>query len=185
MKNKLLLRNYITTLLVVDVQEKLIPHMFNKDEIIANLKNLIQGMNALEVPIVLTEQYPEGMGTTLPEISSLIPGIKAQDKITFSVMDSGKCVSEIGEPDEGRYIIITGVESHVCVLQTTLSLLEQGFKCGVVVDCVGSRSEKNYTFALKRMERAGADLLTTEMVLFELLKTAKHPAFKQILKLIK
>ncbi|MCD6386158.1 hydrolase [Candidatus Sumerlaeota bacterium] len=185
MENKLLLRNYEVMLLVIDVQEKLMAQMFNRESIIANLRILIQGLQLLDVPIVLTEQYPKGIGKTEPAIREVMKEYNPIEKMTFSVMDNESAVDRIGSPDKSRYILTAGVESHVCVLQTTLSLLEKGFNCGVVVDCTGSRSEQNYKYAIERMRQAGATLLTTEMVLFELLQTATHPVFKQILHLIK
>lgn len=185
MTKKLLLRDYQITLLVIDVQERLLAHIFNRQQIIRNLRILIQGLQLLNVPIIVTEQYSKGIGQTVQEIKDVLKEYKPVEKITFGCLDNPEFSHKIGEPNDKKYLLLAGIESHVCVLQTTLGLLEKGFNCGVIVDCIGSREEINYNFALERMGRSGADLLTTEMVLFDLMKSAGHPAFKQILKLIK
>lgn len=185
MEGKLLLRNYELMLVVIDVQEKLMARIFNWESILSNLRILIQGLQVLNVPIVLTEQYPEGIGRTEHSIREVLKEYEPVEKMTFSVLDNEKALERIGKPEKNRYILTAGVESHVCVLQTTLALLENGFNCGVMVDCIGSREKQNYEYAIERMKQAGAALLTTEMVLFDLLQSATHPAFKQILQLVK
>ena len=186
MSHKFLLRHFKPVLLVIDVQEKLIPGIFKWQLLVDNLVRLISGLTRLNIPIIVTEQNPAGLGVTIGRISELVAagGIPLQ-KMTFSSLDSLECAKSIVRPEPDSYYILTGVESHVCVLQTALSLAESEARCGVVVDCVGSRTEMNLTYALKRMEKAGIDLLTTEMVLFEILGSCRHPDFKSILKIIK
>ncbi len=185
MQKLFLIRNYKPALVVIDVQEKLMDRMFNRDMIIKNLRTIVKGMQVLNFPLYLFEQNPRGIGTTMQEIIDVLDKYDPTVKMSFSAAVCENLTQDLGSPEDQRYILIAGVETHVCVLQTTLALREKGFRCGVLVDCTGSRSEMNHTTALQRMRDAGAELVTTEMVLFDLLESAEHPKFKEILRLIK
>jgi nicotinamidase-related amidase len=171
---------------IVDVQERLLPHIDNHQGLEQNLVTLIRGLRALQVPLLATQQYPKGLGPTLPSIVSALDEEAGQlvDKITFSCCD---------EPDfmerfvaSGRHLaLLAGIEAHVCVQQTVLDLLAAGYECCVVADCVGSRRPQDRDVALQRVAREGARVATLESLLFELCRTAGTDTFKSISRLVK
>lgn len=162
-------------LLIIDVQEKLLNAVFNPEMMKKKSVILSEAAKILGIPTIITEQYPKGLGSTIQEID-----VEAEyfEKTSFNALES---VGKIGK----KQIIVCGIESHICVYQTVSALLEQGFKVTVVKDAVSSRSEEEYLSALDIMKEIGAEIKTVEMVLFELLKTSKHPNFKEIQNLIK
>jgi nicotinamidase-related amidase len=173
-----------TILLVVDVQERLIPHIHNHEVLIENIQTLLQGFKHLEIPMILNEQYKKGLGETLPEVKSHLEGVKSYEKVTFSCCQNTPTLTHVLE--SGRKIaVVIGAETHVCVMQTCLDLLSSGVLPVVIVDCVGSRKPLDYDIALRRMEKTGVVLATLESILFELCKSSKDPAFKAISELIK
>lgn len=166
---------------IIDVQEKLLNAVFNKDIVEHKTNILAKAAEVLELPLFITEQYPQGLGKT---IGNITPKAKVFEKTTFNALADEKLLNEI-KSTEKKQIIIWGIETHICVHQTVAAFIEAGFDVTVVADTCGSRSEKEYLFALDCMKKNGANIKTTEMVLFELLKSAKHPSFKAIQSLIK
>jgi nicotinamidase-related amidase len=172
-------------LCVVDIQERLLPHIHNRDEVARGAGILIRAAGLLEIPALLTEQYPKGLGPTVGEIRSLLPAeCRPLEKTTFSCWLSEGFRSAV-EHSERNTVVLCGIESHVCVLQTALDLMDAGFRAVVVSDAVGSRAERNYLTALERLRQAGATIATAEMAVMEWLRDAKHPRFKEAQGLIK
>ncbi|MBN2476766.1 MAG: hydrolase [Pirellulales bacterium] len=170
-----------TALLVVDVQERLVPAIADHQRVVWNCRRLIDGAGVLGMPVVATEQYPKGLGPTVPELAQRLGEIPS--KLTFSC---GGC-PEIFRALESRglgKLLVCGVEAHVCVQQTVLDLLSHGWRVYVAVDAVGSRFDIDYRTALRRMDSAGATLTTTEAALFEWCQVAGTPEFKQISRLV-
>lgn len=171
-------------LLAVDLQRKLAPAIADRAGIIDNARRLLSAARLLEVPAVVSEQYPQGLGGTLPELAGLLPAEGALAKLSFS------CLAEAGfrerlEASGRTQFIVFGMEAHVCVLQSVMELLEAQQQVFVVADACGSRQPRNAAVGLERMALAGAVPVTTEMVLFEWLRRAGTERFKQILPLIK
>jgi nicotinamidase-related amidase len=171
-------------LIVIDVQDRLWPVIVEKDRLLENLVRLVKGAVILGLPIVVTEQYPKGIGATVAELAAALPAGTPIEKLTFSAWG----VPAFGEALRARGItepILCGIEAHVCVCQTCLDLLDAGLRPFVVADAVSSRTAENCRLALERMRTAGAIIVSTEMILFELLERAGTPEFKQILALVK
>jgi nicotinamidase-related amidase len=173
-----------TALLLIDFQEKLFPAMHDKDKLLRNVVKLIQGAKVLEIPIMLTEQYPRGLGPTIPEIRSLIPDIKPVEKACFNCCDEDLFCSTL-DGLKRKQLLIAGIEAHICVYQTAIALVGTGYDVQVVGDCVASREPENKVTAISRMVAEGVSLTTMEMALFELLKEAKGDKFKQISNIVK
>jgi nicotinamidase-related amidase len=178
-----MLKKEDAVLVFIDVQGRLAELVDGAENLFRNLRRLLAGMNALAVPVIVTEQIPEKLGATRPEFQELISGSPVS-KSSF-----GCC----GEPaffqtlqKSGRkQVILCGIETHVCVYQTAMELLAAGYEVYIVTDAVSSRDPANKALALRRMENEGAKLTGTEMLLFELLGDAKAPEFKSILNFIK
>jgi nicotinamidase-related amidase len=170
-------------LLIVDVQEKLVPKIFDLDRMLANCRSLIQGAKILGLPVFATAQYPKGLGKMVPQLGELLDS--PAEKLRFScaeVLDWGMAAEQA---DNRFQIVVAGIEAHVCVLQTVLDLLGNGFQVYVAADAVSSRTEFDWKIALDRMSAAGATIVTTEAVLFEWCEVSGTPEFKQISQLIK
>lgn len=167
-------------LLIIDVQEKLV-NMLEDNEVKNNAIKIAKACGILEIPTVITEQYPKGLGSTIAEIKEALPNAEYIEKTTFSALKDEKVNKFLSQ----KQVIIFGIESHICVLQTAMDLLSQGYEVFVVQNACGSRDEKNKQAALRRLIHAGAQIVTTEMVLFELLERSKHPNFKEVQALIK
>jgi nicotinamidase-related amidase len=173
-----------TVLLIIDYQERLFPVMHDKEKLLHNAVKLIKGARVLEIPIILTEQYPKGLGPTIPEIKELIPDIKPVEKVSFSCCDE-ETFSKAIESMKRKQVLIAGIEAHICVYQTAMALARAGYEVQVVGDCVASRDPENKLVALFKMGAAGISPTTSEMALFELLKVAKGDKFKQISSIVK
>ena len=171
-------------MVVVDMQEKLIPHISEKGEIIRNIETLIKGMEILNVPILLTEQYPEGLGKTIPSIKKLLSDVSPISKMTFDCSNNKSFMDRINGLDR-KQVVLCGIEAHICIYQTAIGLRDKGYEVEVVADGVSSRREANKEIALQRMRDSGVGITSVETVLFELLKTAEGREFKEILKLVK
>jgi nicotinamidase-related amidase len=171
-------------LVVVDIQERLLPAIFEKERVAQNSVRLIQGAAILQVPIFATEQYRRGLGPTVPEVAAAIPGFSPMEKLAFSACGAAGFVPAL-ESKRLSEAVLCGIEAHVCVTQTCLELLEKGFRVFVVADAISSRTAENYRLGVDRMRAAGAVIVSTEMVLFELLEQAGTAEFKQILTLVK
>jgi nicotinamidase-related amidase len=171
-------------LVVVDVQEAFRPAVLDFDGVARNVAVLVQGASALGLPILLTEQYPKGLGATVPELERHLDGIEPIEKLCFSAAGSEEFSTRLGESGRDQ-VLLCGIESHVCVNQTADDLLEAGKEVHVAQDAVSSRTEENRRLGLHKMERAGAVLTSVETALFELLREAGTPEFKEIQKLVK
>ncbi len=172
-----------TICIVIDYQEKLVPAMANKEEMLRHSSILLKGLKAIGVPCVVTTQYAKGLGNTIAEIAEIIEGSPIVDKNTFSVFENDEVLAQI--PDGTKNIIICGMESHICVLQSVMDAQAKGYHSIYVADCVSSRFENDAAFALVRAEKEGAIITTAEAILYELLGGSKHPAFKEISSLVK
>jgi len=168
-----------TLLLVVDIQVRLMPAIADGPGVIANTGRLLAAARMLDVPTLFTEQNAGGLGPTVPDLAPE-PGA-AFAKMSFGAAQAPGFLDRIGDRD----LVVTGCEAHICVLQTALGLLEVGRRVCVVADAVGSRRSDNRAAGLARMAAHGAEIVTTEMVVFEWLGTARHPRFREAVKLIK
>jgi nicotinamidase-related amidase len=169
-----------TTLIVVDVQEGFRKAVPDFDRVAKATATLIEGAEAIGIPIVVTEQYPKGLGATAPEIAEHLPeGTEPLEKVCFSAADAEGF--DLGGRDQA---LVCGIETHVCVNQTALDLLGSGVEVHVPEDAVGSRTEQNKRVGLQKMQRAGALMSTVEMALFELLGRAGTDEFRRVQKLI-
>ena len=169
-----------TVALVIDYQEKLVPVMQNKEAVIHNAGILLEGLRVLEVPMIITQQYTKGLGTTVKEITDAIGHDEYVEKISYSAYELVK------EQIQGkRFVIVCGIESHICVLQTVIDLVAEGYVPVVVEDCISSRKANDKEVALERMKKEGAILTTYESILFELLKAAGTDTSKKIQRLIR
>lgn len=173
-----------TLFCLVDVQEKLFPHIGNKDELLRTLPILVKGLKTLEVPMIINEQYKKGIGDTIPELKELVSEYEAYEKTTFSSCQTEN-ILEVFKKSNKKNIIVAGIETHVCVLQTCIDLLENGFNVILVTNCCGSRTKLDHKIAIKRLIQAGVVPTTYESILFELTLDAKNPNFKAISALIK
>jgi len=171
-----------TALLVVDVQERLIGAIADNARVVFNVRRLIDGAKILDLPVVATEQYPKGLGPTLPELAERLDDIPS--KLTFSCGGCPELFAQLREQGIHK-LLVCGVEAHVCVQQTVLDLLADSWRVYLAVDAVGSRFEVDYQTALRRMDSAGSVLTTTEAALFEWCDTAGTPEFKQISRLVR
>jgi nicotinamidase-related amidase len=175
-------------LLIVDVQDKLLEAISSKDRVVDRCIRLVRAARALDVPITVSEQYPQGLGPTVDAIrDTLANAAFVADKVEFSCLRSDLLRDRLHSlRREGRpQVVIAGIEAHVCVLQTAIDLEAQGFEAFVVADAVGSRSKDSRKLALTRLLKAGTDVVDSEMVLFEWLERAGTPAFKELQALIK
>jgi len=169
-------------LLVIDIQEKLLPPIFQKEQLVKNSQLLIRLAGILKIPALMSTQYAKGLGNTVPEIASLLPGTEAIDKHMFSCFGSDQFCSLLKRlPGQRNTLLLCGMESHICVTQTALAGLREGYIVHVASDAVSSRTEWNWKIGLERMRAAGAIISSTEMVIYELLRSSGAPAFKEML----
>jgi nicotinamidase-related amidase len=174
------------TLVVVDIQEKLLPPIFNRELLVRNSQLLIRLAGILEMPVISTTQYVRGLGAIVPEIASLLPPNGQIDKLEFSCFGSDKfCAGLKSLPGNRNTLVVCGMETHICVMQTVLAALNKGYIVHVPADAVGSRTELNWTLGLDRMRDAGAVIASTEMSIYELLRASGTEAFKRMLPFIK
>ena len=173
-------------LIVIDIQEKLLPPIFEKERLIRNSQILLRLAGVLNIPILLTTQYTKGLGATVPEISALAPGNSPIDKQMFSCFGSDVFCSALKRlPGPRTTVLLCGMESHICVMQTALAALREGYLVHVASDAVSSRAEWNWMAGLDRMKAAGAIISSTEMMMYELLRSSGAPAFKEMLPYLK
>ena len=169
---------------LVDVQERLYPHMSNKDVVEQNLVKLVKGLRIHNLPFIVNEQYKKGIGETIPALRELVESDPHFEKTTFSCCANEPTMEAIKSAGK-KVVIVAGIETHVCVLQTCLDLLEEGFQPVLVTDCVTSREQYNSVMAIERLVQAGVIPTTYESLLFELTVNAKNPNFKAISALVK
>lgn len=173
-----------TLFCLVDVQEKLFPHISNKEELEKNLLILVKGLKALNVPFIVNEQYKKGIGETIPSLKELVDTYPSFEKTTFSCCQNEPTMEAIKAANK-KVVIVAGIETHVCVLQTCIDLIEAGLEVVLVTDCCSSRKQKDTDIALQRLIQAGVIPTTYESLLFELTLNAKNPCFKEISSLVK
>ena len=173
-----------TLLIVTDIQGNLARAMHERESLYRNAEILIDGMKALGVPILWVEQYPQGLGATIPEIASHLEGLSPLPKRSFSSLGDPEiraAFNRFGRPN----VVICGIETHVCVYQTAMDIIASGAEVHVPVDAVSSRTPLNRQVGLDKIARAGGNHTSVETVLFELLATSEAPAFKDIIRLVK
>jgi nicotinamidase-related amidase len=172
-------------LVVVDIQEKLLPPIFNKEQLIANSQRLIRLANILRLPTLATTQYAKGLGATVPEIAALLQSTEQIDKVEFSCFGSDRFCSAMKSLPGGRNtVLLCGMEAHICVTQTALAALEKGYIVHVAADAIGSRAEFNWKVGIERMRDAGCVISSTEMMMYELMRKAGTAEFKELIKLV-
>ncbi|MDZ5648349.1 isochorismatase family protein [Nitrospirillum sp. BR 11828] len=171
-----------STLAVIDLQTRLIPALLDADVVLSNTRRLLAAAGMMGVPVVFTEQNPKGLGPTVPE---LMPDLALESAVVATKMafDATSVLAAHLPPDHA--VILAGCEAHVCVLQTALGLMAMGREVHVVEDAVGSRTAGNKAAGLRRLERHGADIITTEMAVFEWMESATHPRFRDVIALIR
>lgn len=173
-----------TILTIIDIQGNLAHAMHGKESLFKNVKQLIKGFTLLEIPMLLTEQNPERLGPTLPEITENLSGVTPIPKMCFSCCNEKSYMDALVESGR-KQVLIAGIESHICVYQTAIDLMEKGYEVQIVTDAVASRVFENKKLALKILMVMGIRMTGVEMSLFELMKTAEHEKFKKIVSLIK
>jgi len=173
-----------TSAVIIDIQERLYPHMHNREELECNVGILIKGLHLLKVPLLITEQYSKGLGKTIPAISENLENLDPIEKISFSCCDESRFLKELNMLNK-KFVILAGIETHVCVLQTVLDLIDSGFYPVLVEDCVSSRKENDKKIAIERIRNEGAIVTTYESILLELCRVAGTETFKRISGLIK
>lgn len=174
----------LSCLMVVDIQSRLLPAMHSAAEVVANGRILLRAAELLEVPVLASEQYTKGLGATVPEIAALVPEGATLEKIHFSCAADAGLALRLGETGR-RQCVVCGIEAHVCVLQTCVHLLEQGHQVFVVADATSSRTSRNHQLALDRLRATGAEIVSTEMIVFEWLHRADADTFRDLSRLIK
>ena len=173
-------------LVVIDIQEKLLPPIFQKEQLVRNAQLLIRAAGSLKIPALISTQYAKGLGGTVPQIASLLPATEAIDKTLFSCFGSDVFCSVIKRlPGQRNTLLLCGMESHICVTQTALAALREGYLVHVASDAVGSKTEWNWKIGLDRMRAAGAVISSTEMMIYELMRSSSSAAFKELLPHLK
>ena len=173
-----------TVLLIVDVQGKLAHLMHEKEILFENIRNTIKGAQVLGIPILVTEQYPEGLGSTIPEVAGLFENPDTISKTSFSCCGDDRFMQVLNDL-QPENILVAGIEAHVCVYQTVRDLLRANYAVQIIVDAVSSRTKNNKKIGLKKIIKAGAEITSVETVLFELLREAGGEKFKNILEIVK
>ena len=173
-----------TALVLIDVQGRLAQLMHDRDALFDSLQRLVKGVRVLGLPILWLEQYPQGLGPTIPELAALLSDLQPVAKTSFSACGSEEFGRQLAATGR-RQLLLAGIEAHVCVYQTAVDLLAAGHEVEVVADAVSSRALANRSLGLDRMQRAGASITGVEMALFGLLRTAQAPAFREIARLVK
>ena len=171
-------------LVVVDVQGKLAELMDDKERLFHNIEILIKGAKILDIPILWCQQNPKALGPTIPRLAELLTDDEPVNKFSFSCCGDEKFNEKLKALGRVKQVILCGIETHVCIYQSAMDLLDKDYDVHVIADAVSSRTPANKQIALKRMETEGANLSSTEMALFELLGTAKHEKFKDLARLI-
>ena len=168
-------------LLIIDLQERLLPHIFNKEKIKHNSNKLIELFVELNIPIIYSEQYPKGLGPTVNCLKKRLTDSNSKiiEKTTFSAFENEELKNYLTHINK-KQVIIIGIESHICVLQTTIDLLESGRQVYITEECVGSRKLEDANMGIKRMLQNGASLINFEMIFFELIRDSKNQFFKKL-----
>ena len=173
-----------TAAMVIDFQERLFPFIHDNEKLTKNVVRLINGLNALGIKMIITEQYSKGLGHTIPEIQTALGNYEQIEKDTFSCCGSNVICDKLSGLGK-KNVIVFGIESHVCVLQTTIDLIALGYQPVLIEDCVSSRSLNDKVIAVERMRQEGAIISTYESILFELCEVSGNDMFKAISKIVK
>lgn len=173
-----------TGIVIIDMQEKLIPVMGRKERVVDNILKLIHLSKLFNLSVILTEQYPKWLGPTIPEIKDNLSSYGPIEKIYFNCCDVENFNTRL-DPAKFTNIILTGVESHICIYQTCFSILEKGYFVHVPQDAVDSRTDENWRVGLDLMREAGARITSTEAVIYQILKKAGTKEFKEMLKMVR
>lgn len=173
-----------TSAVIIDIQERLFPHMHMKEELERNVGILLEGLSLLKVPLLVTEQYSKGLGKTIPAISERLDNYEPIEKISFSCCDESRFLKEMNMLNK-EFVILAGIEAHVCILQTVLDLIHSGYHPVLVEDCVSSRKENDKKIAIERIRSEGAIITSYESILLELCRISGTETFKRISGLIK
>jgi nicotinamidase-related amidase len=181
---KFYLEKQEAVLVVIDIQERLAAAMKLKDQVVGNCLHLIELAKIVQIPILLTEQYPKGLGTTLPEIQEVLPDYAPFEKTAFDCCREAGFLEKVAATGRKK-LLLTGMETHVCILQTALGLMKEGYTVQVVQDAVCSRSKKNFKTGIEFLRDAGTVITGTETVLFQILERAGSEPFKIISRRIK
>jgi nicotinamidase-related amidase len=184
MNNQLRINRDDTIALIIDIQERLYPFIHDNEKLTSNIVRLVKGLKILNIPMIVTQQYTKGLGDTISPVREALGDYTHLEKMSFSCCGDDTVMNAIRSSGK-KNVIICGIESHVCVLQTCLDLIENGFNPVLIEDCVGSREPNNKKYAVKRMHSAGAVVSTYESILFELTVVSGTPEFKEISKLVK
>ena len=171
-------------LVLIDCQERLFPVIQNHQELAGRLQTLLAGAGLLEVPVLITEQYKKGLGSTVPAVRAAATAASTIEKLTFSCFGDETFLAQFHGHERGT-LVLCGIETHICVLQTALDALAEGYQVQIVADAVGSRSTDNRLSALERLRDAGAVITCVESLLFEWMVRCDHPKFKEIQRLVK
>jgi len=172
-----------TAFVLVDVQDKLFPHIHDNQRIVDNANTLLESAYLLESPIIVTEQYPKGLGHTVQDIQVPSTGTYVE-KVAFSCTDSDQFMDHLKRLDANT-LVLFGIESHICVTKTALGAMDAGYDVHVVADGVSSRTAENKQIGIERMRQSGAFIASTEMILFQMLDMAGTDTFKKISKMVK
>jgi nicotinamidase-related amidase len=174
-----------TVIVVVDLQERLLPAIRDRERVLGNARLLLRLAQAASLPVVLTTQYKKGLGELLPEVTALAPSATPIDKVSFGCFGDASFQARLVDLKGRDQLVVSGVESHICVAQTVLGALDNGYRVHVASDAVGSRTEENRQVGLLRMQAAGAVVTSTEMAIYELLSRSDSDAFKKMLPYLK
>jgi hypothetical protein len=181
-RSRELLNRRLSRVVVIDLQERLVPVIAGRDDLLLDTRLLIEGAKVWGVPVTLTEQYPQGLGATVPEIRGLVVD-PPREKLRMSAAD---CLGWGPSSEAERsQVVLAGIETHVCVLQTALDLLARGYQVFIAVDAVGARHPRDHDVALARLASCGATLTTVESIVFEWAEESGTPEFKQTSGLVK
>ena len=183
-RNPIILKKETTALLIIDMQERILPFIRNYESVLENTIKLIKGFKTMQLPIYFTEQYPKGLGPTSQIILNELEGYSAYQKMSFSCSGAENLFDELHKKKLSQ-IVVAGIESHVCVQQTVLDLIANNYQVNLAANAVSSRKEIDYNIALDRMRTLGAEITTSESILFELLEVCGTPEFKEVSKIVK
>ncbi|RJP20062.1 MAG: hydrolase [Candidatus Abyssobacteria bacterium SURF_5] len=184
MRHRQILSRSNSALLVIDYQEKLLAAFANPDPFIGSCIKLIRFAKTLDLPILWTEQYPQGLGRTIEQVKQELTGLEPIEKVSFSCFGDSRFASAVSRLNRAQ-LIVCGIETHICVAQTVLDALEAGYQPQVAADACGSRRESDHEFGLRKMENAGSVLTTAEAAMYEVLARSDTAEFRKILKIVK
>jgi len=166
------------------MQGKLAQSMYRRELLFENVRRIIKGAQVLDIPILLTEQNPKGLGPTIPEVTELLPNVQRIPKLSFSCCGDEVFSKELSSLQRCQ-VLLAGIEAHVCLYQTTVDLIASGYEVHAVADAISSRTAENRVVGLQKMKDAGASITSVETALFELLRAAEGPRFRQIIDIVK